>query len=64
MDFNNSLQSDDKIKMVGPENVPDDITDNASYQYESMRNSSAAETIIGHSDPLSLIYGLKWNLYI
>jgi len=50
IDFNYSLRSDDKIKILSPENIPDDITDYDSYQYQSMRDSTAAETIIGIMD--------------
>ena len=53
IDFNNALRSDDKIKIISPENVPDYITDLASYQYMSMRDSTAAETIIGIMDAAS-----------
>ena len=48
IDFNNNLQTDDIIKIVYPQKVPDEISD--VEQYWNKRDSSAAETIIERMD--------------
>ena len=52
VDFNNTLQSDDKIKIISPEKIPPDNMTSRAQQW-NFRDSSAAETIIEIMDAAS-----------
>ena len=49
-DFNNTLQSDDIIRVINPERLPNNKDELDFRQYWNLRDSTAAETIIGIMD--------------